>query len=472
MSFRTLRWRLALWYGFSLALLLSLFGTVLYGLVRYQLIRHHDRALTSAAASVAGVLSERDDWGSLDDGQQAELDRMGHLVLVHEVEGGRKVFYRSPEAMAQDIPLAELPDEVSRPRFETLGGQHELLRMYSTPYRSRSGRQGVIRIVHSLGDVPAPLASLRLALLLMTPLSVLLATVGGYWLAARALGPVDDVTRLAREIGASNLGRRLPSPKAQDEIGRLVETFNAMISRLESSFAAMQRFTADASHELRGPLASMRGAVDVALSRAREPEEYRNVLRSVGEDVDRLRSIAEDLLMLARADAGRIEIERIPVRLDIVAAEVVESFRGQALEKGVSLISQSSRVVTILGDERWLRQLVYNLVDNAIKFSAVSENSAGATSVVVEVSEHESYAIMNVLDSGPGIPEAALPHVFERFFRADNARVFQQRDGFGLGLSIAAWIVEAHEGTITATNAARGRGAAFSVSLRLAAPTT
>ncbi len=465
--FHALRFRLTLWYALVLAAVLAVFGVSLYGLVRYQLVRHHDAALTEAAAAVARVLSEQEDCEHLTDSQRAELDGIGHLVLFHEVEGEGRVFYRSPDSAAVEIPLdsraATAPAGAGS--FDTLSGKPELLRMYSVPYRSRAGRRGLIHVVHGLGDVPAPLASLRLALLLMAPLAVLLSAAGGYWLAGRALAPVDDVTRLAREIGASSLGRRLPPPKAQDEIGRLVDTLNQMIARLESSFEAMKRFTADASHELRGPLATMRSAIDVALSRPREHSEYRDALASVGEDVDRLRDIAEELLVLARADAGRIAIERHPVRLDVVTTEVVESFEALAAERGVSLCARCVEAVTVAGDERWLRQLVFNLLDNAVKFSAPAK-AGERPSVSIEVAEDDGAGLLRVADTGPGIPEQALLRIFERFYRADDARSYQG-EGVGLGLSIAAWVVEAHGGRIWAANRPDG-GSLFTVSLPVA----
>ena len=468
-KFHSVRLRLTAWYVATLALVLSVFGALLYGVVTYQLVRHHDSSLKDAASQVAHVLSEHEDCESLTESQRAELDRVGHLILFHEVAGEKRVFYRST-----DLALLQIPSEALASSSESLGGAFETVegpinpvRIYTEPYRSRSGRRGLIHVAAGLGDVPGPLASLRLALLLMAPLAVLFSSVGGYWLAGRALAPVDEVTRLAQEIGASSLSRRLPVGKAQDEVARLVDTFNQMIARLEGSFESMKRFTADASHELRGPLTTMRGAIDVALSKPREASDYRQALTSVGEDVNRLRSIAEDLLVLARADAGHVRIERLPVRLDVVAAEVAESLGPLAVERALSLATRCETPVSVHGDERWLRQLVFNLLDNAIKFSSSTRPAEGAAVVTIEVSERAGIAVLSVSDTGPGIPEEALPHIFERFYRADGARSYRGREGFGLGLSIAEWVAHAHQGTIAAANAPGG-GSAFTVSLPLA----
>ena len=460
--------RLTVWYAASLSLVLVAFGALLYGVVHYQLSRHHDADLGEAASQVTRVLSEQEDCVHLTESQRSRLDQIGHTVLFHEVAGEGRVFYRSPDSAALTAAIdqgASLTSE--KGWFETLPSARGPLRMYSLPYRSRAGRRGLIHVVHGLGDIMQPLESLRLALLVMAPFAVLLSALGGYWLAGRALAPVDHVTRMAREIEASSLSRRLPSPNADDEIGRLVQTLNQMIARLETSFEAMKRFTADASHELRSPLANMRGAIDVVLGRPRDAEEYRQVLSSVGEDVDRLRSIVEDLLVLARADAGRIRLERIPLRLDVVAAEVVESFQPSGSAQGVSVSADCRTPVTVLGDERWLRQLVVNLVANAVKFSAAGVRAHATAAVVVKVAAVDGKASLCVADTGPGIPDEELGHIFERFYRVDSARAYQAADGCGLGLAIAAWIVESQGGRIAAQNR-RGGGSAFVVTLPLA----
>lgn len=453
----TLRFRLTIWYAVTLAFVLAGFGTLVYGVVRFQLLGHHDGELHDVAAAVAHVLAQQPDCESLTAEQIGDLNRIGHVVLFHEAEGEGRVFYRSPDSSDLPLPssrsMTEIPD---RGRFESLGPASARVRMYSVPYRARSGRRGVIHVMDRLGDLVAPLASLRLALLLMTPLAVLISAAGGYWLAGRALAPVDQATRLAREIEASSLGRRLPTPRVHDEIGRLVDTLNQMIGRLEASFAGMKRFTADASHELRGPLARMRGVIDVVLARPRDAEEYHRALGSVGEDVDHLRALVEDLLVLARADAGRVVLDCSPLRLDVLATEVVESFLPAANEKGLHLVADCPLPIVVPGDERWLRQLVVNLVDNAVKYSP-----AGG-SVTVGTTGNDGVAILSVADSGPGIPEEALGHIFERFFRVDYARSHGAASGFGLGLAIASWVAEAHGGRIAAATRAGG-GTIFSV---------
>jgi heavy metal sensor kinase len=467
---QSLRARLTLWYAVGLSLVLSIFGALLYGTVRYQLIRHHDADLQTAAVTVVRVLSEQEDCEHLLPAQRAELDRVGRVVLFHELDGEGRIFYRSPNSDTITAALNEVfRADVDGSRFDTISDASRPLRVYSEAYRSRAGRRGVIHVVERLGDVPAPLASLRFTLLLMTPLAVLLSAAGGYYLARRALAPVDEVTRMAREIEADSLGRRLPVPAARDEISRLSATINEMLARLERSFEAMKRFTADASHELRGPLATMRSAIDVALSRPREPSEYQATLTSVGEDVERLRSITQDLLVLARADAGHVNIARHPVRLDTLASEVAESIRPAADAAGLDVQVRCAGPVVVSGDEAWLRQLVLNLLDNAVKFARQSPASPTRGRIAVSVSATDGSADLVIEDSGPGIPEASLERIFERFYRADGARSYETSGGFGLGLSIVSWIAEAHGGSIHAANRPGG-GTAFTLSLAKAPP--
>lgn len=464
---KTIRFRLAVWYAVSFAVGLIVLGATLYGVVHYRLVRHHDDALRQAADQVGRVLSLREDCDPVTESQQAAIDRIGHIVLFHVRDGQRRVLMRSSHHPATVIDVDHEPPAFplgEQPWFTSTYRDSDLVRTYSQPYRSRAGREVLIRVFQRLGDVTAPLASLRFVLLLIAPLAVVVSAFGGYWLAGRALSPIDEVTRMARAIEANRLGQRLPGPHSPDEVGRLVDTFNQMIARLETSFEAMQRFTADASHELRGPLTTMQGAIDVVLAKPRDSQEYREVLTGVRQDVGRLRSITEDLLVLASADADRVKLEKAPVRLDIAAAEAVAAFRPTAEKFRIELSAACPAPVLVSGDERWLRQLIVNLVDNAMKFTAASPTRGQCACVSVSVRISNGSAMLEVADSGPGIPEHAVDRVFERFYRADEARSYREVGGFGLGLSIAAWVVTAHGGTISARNLEKG-GTAFVVAL-------
>ncbi len=465
--FRSVRFRLTLWYSAILGLVLVLFALVLYATVRYQLLHHHDDGLRETARSVVSILEREPDCVHLTTPQVADLGRLDRLVLIHEMAGQGHVFYRSPDLDPRLLPRgqAELRELLSRSAsFETLDGPSGLLRVYSVRYTSNVGRQGVVRVMDSLGDAREGLSFLRWSLLGMVPLALLVSGAGGYWLAARALRPVDQVTRLAREIGARNLSLRLPAPDTDDELGRLVATFNQMIDRLQSSFESMQRFTADASHELKTPLAALRVAIDVALSRERSGEEYRRSLTALSEAVERMTGVVDDLLLLARADAGSLPLEREPLRLDELVADVAAALEPLAESRGVRLAAETPSAVTIAGDERWLRQMLYNLIDNAIKYSG----EGGSVRVGLEAVD--GAARVSVADTGPGIPVEDQGRLFERFYRADQSRArgtAGTTGGAGLGLAIALWVARSHGGDIQ-VESRPGEGSVFRVVLPLA----
>ena len=231
-----------------------------------------------------------------------------------------------------------------------------------------------------------------------------------------------------------------------------------MISRIQGAFESMRRFTADASHELQTPLTIMRSSVEVALERERTPQEYRRVLAELLEEVLRMGRIVGDLLLLARADAGALELRRRSISLDELTAEAVEAMRPLAEARGISLSLDSPGKLEFTGDERWLCQMLYNLIDNAIKYT----RDAGEVSVRVE--SRDRAVLLTVTDCGPGIPREEEPRIFERFYR--GTRPGGKADGTGLGLSIALWIAQSHGGDIH-VDSQPGRGTTFRVVLPL-----
>lgn len=466
---RTLRFRLTVWYCAALALVLPVFGALMYGIVSHRLLDHHDGMLRDQAAQIRTILQDQEDCHILTPAQREALDHLGRIVLLHESDGGHEVYYQSPEMKGN--PMAptvgalgwrDAPGAGPGPAFATFRHQGMTWRILSQPYQARSGRQGVIRVMEDLGEAQETLRHLRFAMLLLIPAGIACSALGGFWLSGRALAPVDRIARMAREIEASKLDQRLPHPGGQDEIGRLVDTLNHMIGRLEASFLAMKRFTADASHELRNPLATMQNTLEVLLARPRTVEEQHAALESLGDDVARLRGIVGDLLLLARADNGRVELEREPVALDGLVQALADTYQARAGEQGVALAVEAAGPAVVAGDERWLTQLLGNLLDNALKFTP-----AGGR-VTVAVRRHEDQVRITVGDTGPGIPEASLERIFERFYQEDSSRTRGRRPGSGLGLAIAAWIAQAHGGGISAANQDAG-GALLTVALPLLA---
>lgn len=458
MSFlRSLRARLTGWYSGVLALVLVGFGMLLYSVVRYQYLHHHDDGLQQGARAALAILALRPDCASLVPEQRLRLERLNRQMVIREEGGSGNEVYRSPALSATLLPRDWVERTASGTPFATLEGPMGLLRVYSAAHSSPAGRRCSLHVMDSLGHVNEALRTLRWSLILMVPLSLLVASGGGYWLASRALRPVDEITRRARRIGATNLAARLPSPNTDDELARLTQTLNEMIERLEQSFASMQRFTADASHELKTPLTILRTAIDVALGRGRSAEEYRLVLAGMLESVEQMTRIVGDLLFLARADSGHLALREEPLRLDELAMEVTAAMAPLAASKSVRLDVHSSGPLPMTGDERWLRHMLYNLVDNAIKYTP----SGGG--VEVALLERGGETILSVADTGPGIPPEERGRLFERFYRLDRARS-RGDGGAGLGLAIALWIAHSHGGAIE-VDSELGRGSAFRVRL-------
>lgn len=262
--------------------------------------------------------------------------------------------------------------------------------------------------------------------------------------------------RETQKISAEDLGARLSIQDPSDELGRLGAVLNDMLSRLQGAFEQLRRFTADASHELRTPLTAIRSVGEVALQDSKNAAEYRDVIGSMLEDVDRLTRLVESLLSLSRADANHIRLDRVGISLFAVAEEAVAMLEVLAEEKHQTIDVQGERDVAVFADHLILRQAIVNLLDNAIKYSPAE------SSILFRVHRGEgNTAILDVIDQGPGIPVEHQPYVFDRFYRVDKART-REWGGTGLGLSITRWAVEAHRGEITLTSE-EGRGTIFHV---------
>lgn len=314
----------------------------------------------------------------------------------------------------------------------------------------------VVQAVVSLAPNDMALGELLTVLLTTGPLALAGALGGGYLLARKALAPVGRMAATAAEITASRLDRRLAASNPDDELGQLARTLNDMIERLERSFSEVRRFTADAAHELRTPLSMMRTAAEVALRSPRSPEQDGRVLEDLSEEIERLTRLVSQLLFLCREDVGLPTGPREAVRLDEVVREVAGHMQVMAEEKAVSLDVACGRPRLVQGDRDRLRQLLFNLLDNAIKYTP----SGGKVSVR-DVSSNGTAGIA-VSDTGIGIPAEHLPHVFERFYRVDPARGTE--GGTGLGLAICRSITEAHHGRLVIESEA-GRGTSITLSL-------
>jgi heavy metal sensor kinase len=307
--------------------------------------------------------------------------------------------------------------------------------------------------------VEQQLGEIATVLVLGLPVIVVLAGIGGYVLARRALAPIDHLAGEARRITAERLHERLSVANEHDEIGRLAAVINDTLGRLESSFDQLRRFTGDASHELRTPLAVIRGIGELGLAETRTPQEYRDAMGSMLEEVDRLTRLVDTLLRLSRGDAGTVRLSPSSVDLAELAREVVASLSILAEERRQCLSVEASRPVPVRVDRLVLRDAIANLVDNAIKYGP-----AGST-IVVRVESDTRSAALTVTDQGPGIPLEHRARIFDRFYRVDEGRS-REMGGTGLGLAIAKWAVEANGGAVAVAPA--GAGSSFKIVLPLA----
>ncbi|HEY3276853.1 MAG TPA: ATP-binding protein, partial [Syntrophorhabdaceae bacterium] len=342
--------------------------------------------------------------------------------------------------------------------YETLTGVEAYpVRVLTWPVVDGQRVISVVRVGMSRINLYRSATRFLLTMALLFPFALALAGGGGWFFAHRALGPVDRMIAGAREIGANRLHERLPLSGARDELDRLAETINNMLGRLDAAFSEMRQFTADASHELQTPLTILRGEMEVALRSRREPKEYKEVLESALEEVERLSQLVEGLLLLARSDAGVLKMDHAPVELAFLIEEVRRKMAPLAEAKSVNLGLGRIEPAEVQGDYSHLRRLLLNLVDNGIKY-----NRPGG-SVRLSLGVTPEWAVLEVEDTGPGVAEEEKEKIFQRFYRSPEARS-GGFGGSGLGLSMVRSIVDAHHGKIE-LESSPGKGSTFRVHL-------
>lgn len=318
----------------------------------------------------------------------------------------------------------------------------------------------VLQVAAPLTARNAALRTARLGLVLIALLVIGATFAGAWWLAGRVVAPVRDITRQAEAIGATTLGRRITAHADTLEYRRLVDVLNTMLDRIDAAFEAQRRFTGDASHELRSPLTALRGEIELALRKERSPEEYRRVLESSLEEAERLGDLADELLTLARSDAGVMEPRRRRVTLVEPVERAVVRLKARTDAKKIDIRTTAEPGMTGQWDPELLERLAFNLLENAVKYTTPGGH------VRIDIREEAGAAILEVADTGPGLRDADRSKIFERFYRADIARAGSE--GSGLGLSIVRAVAQAHGGEVTAENREAG-GALFRVRLPLTA---
>jgi two-component system OmpR family sensor kinase len=442
-----IRLRLTLAFAVAMTVVLGVTGVFLYLGTGSSLDEAIDEGLEARLADVSTlVVAGESDLGAIGESSRIDpeesftqvLDPAGRIVGATPQARGRPVLDRDDLARTETKSLLRLEQD-NVPGIE---GRARLLAAATT---TRQGRRVVV-VGASLADRDEAVQGLLGQLLIVGPAALVVASLLGYALAAAAFRPVESMRTEAAAISGAEPGRRLPLASARDEIGRLGETLNAMLERLERALARERRFVADASHELRTPLALLKAELELALRRPRTVPELERALRSAAAETDRLAQLAEDLLVLARSDQGRLPLRRTSVVANDIVENVAARFLHHAEAAGRPIEIEAPETLRLTADRLRLEQALGNLVANALRH--------GAGSIHLSAVERDGRVELHVRDEGPGFPPMFLPQAFERFSRADQAR---SGGGAGLGLAIANVIAKAHGGTAQAAN--RGGGA-------------
>jgi heavy metal sensor kinase len=340
--------------------------------------------------------------------------------------------------------------------YETIERTKPRLRMVTIPIMDNKKVTSVVQVGTSLEDFDETIRKLLLIMIISIPTSIIVTIVVGYFMAKKALRPVDQIRRAAVKISSSNLDEKIDITGRKDELGRLAETFNAMIGRLKDAFQRINQFSIDVSHELKTPLTILKGETEVALRKEREKDDYQKLLLSNLEEIDRMSCIIDDLLLLSKADTKEIKLNIEEVALRDLIMDVCMNMKVVADKKSVELQISELEDVRLKGDELKLRRMLLNVVENGIKYSHVG----GKVSVSSYV--NDGYARIDVKDDGIGISEEDIKYVFDRFYRADRSR--KRESGSGLGLSISRWIAGAHKGSIE-VKSQPAQGSVFTIKL-------
>jgi heavy metal sensor kinase len=454
--------RLTLWY-FAIFLLAEFaFGAGMWLILRKNLLDIADEALEGQAADLQLFLEARKDVPAAqlrsEISEDYKFERSADYLQISDSSGN--AIYRSKFYEKHPVPQFS-PDQLVKPRYENRRLGHEHFRFMSE-MMGVSGRAYVVRVGVPIDEEIETLDAFRGYLLWFAPALLLGASGIGYWLSHKALAPVDALARTARTISGHNLSSRLEPLHTGDELQRLSDTLNEMLGRIEAAFRRITEFTADASHELRTPIALIHTEAELALRRSRDEAEYRESLRNILVEAERTAKLLEKLLDLARADSGREALDIRPVDLLVTLRESAAKWRQVAVLRNLQFEEHLAvRRLPVMGDENALRRVIDILLDNALKYAA----SPGKVTLSAE--EKDGHAAVSVEDTGVGIAPEDQARIFERFYRVDKARS-RELGGAGLGLAIAQWIVLHHNGSISVKSEI-GKGSLFRVEIPVAA---
>jgi len=463
MPLRSIRFRLALWYWLTMALILGMFAAGARLSMRASLLETIDHDLRGRLPEIRKFLEQHSDRGTsawVDMiREETELGMGGGLVEVWD--GAGHLLFRTPRLAGVALGKSETRNRVNF----GFGWIHRSPLRVASQAVSAGGRQFTVAVAEPLDEMEESLQRFDRALFISLPLLLLLASVGGWWMSTRAMAPVDRIALEAARISIGNLSARVPVPTTEDELHRLAQTLNEMLGRIEIAVRRMTQFTADASHELRAPLTLIHTAADFSLRGERPREDLVEAMRKIARESMRTGSLIDNLLVLARADSGVDPIELREVDLVQIAQKAQDEMRPAAQAKQIELtLKTPEEPLHAKGDEDSLTRLIVILLDNAVKYT----NPGGRVGIAVRLDGCDAEVV--VTDTGIGIASEDLPRIWDRFWRADKVRS-RSMGGAGLGLSIAREIAT-RQGAVVDAESAMGRGSRFSVRLRAAGTTS
>ncbi|MBA4416698.1 MAG: hypothetical protein C0392_02130 [Syntrophus sp. (in: bacteria)] len=458
-----IKWKLTIWYGAILALILVVFSSGVYVYFKNSLQKSIDVKIKSIGEVLSSAMTEGNGQsvfgnferylenvlGKKPKGKFIQIiDKSGKIgAKMSDIETGETV------STSYDTLERALKGEIV---YETVGAKRPRLRIITMPIMDNKKVTSIVQVGSSLEDFDETMTKLLIILIIGIPASLSATVMVGYFMAKKALRPVDQIRKAAIKISSRNLDERIDIGGRRDELARLAETFNDMIRRLKDAFQRVNQFSIDVSHELKTPLTILKGETEVALRKDREKDDYKKILVSSLEEVDRMTRIIDDLMLLSKSDSKDMKLNIEDVALRDLIIDVCMDMKLFADKKGIVLTVNEIEDVRVKGDELKLRRMLYNIVENGIKYT-----QTGGT-VAVSSFNNDGYVRVDVKDNGVGISEEDIKYVFDRFYQADRSR--RREGGSGLGLSISKWIAEVHKGSIQ-VESQLSKGSLFSIKL-------
>ena len=464
---RGLRFRLTLSYVLFFSVLLVAIGLFFRQTLRSEMNGDEQALLEEEWGAAKGYMrieNQRPVWvaDSTDPEEAYIVDRLRHIYLLTDANGYVLENSETYDSIGEDSPQ-EIARILGLPKPEV----HIRRDKKGIPYLIKAGavrdeqnQLYFFALGRSLEGNERTVSGFTRTYFLLLPAMIALTSVAGWLLAGRSIHPLDSVAHAAQEITGVNLSTQIPNRGANDELDNLIDSFNLMTRRLSQSFEQIRQFSTDVSHELRTPLTAIRGQLEVALFTAETTEQYREAMVNALEDVEKLSSIVRALLLLSQAESGQLVLQKTPLNLASVAADVVDQFQIPAEEKGLTLTALLDEGTLALADRTQIERMLSNLLSNAVKYTP----KGGSINVRVGLDpEHTGWVRIVVEDTGVGIAPENLPHIFDRFFRVRNPQT-NKIEGLGLGLSFVSWIVSAHGGDIH-VESSPGKGSRFDIRL-------